>query len=46
METDQLIPSLPELGDSLSQDIMQTILNKEQQQQQQPVQRDTGNLWL
>lgn len=46
METDQLIPSLPELGDSLSQDIMQTILSKEQQQQQQQVQQDTGNLWL
>ena len=40
METDQLISSLPELGEDLGQDIMQTILNnKEQQQQQDP-------LWL
>ena len=27
METEELIPSLPELGEELSQDIMQTILN-------------------
>ena len=39
METDQLISSLPELGEDLGQDIMHTILNKEQQQQQDP-------LWL
>jgi hypothetical protein len=27
METEELIPSIPELGDELSNDIMQTILN-------------------
>lgn len=27
METEELIPTLPELGDELSNDIMQTILN-------------------
>ena len=43
METDQLISSLPELTEPLSEDIMQTILStKEQQQQQQ--QQDP--LWL
>jgi len=43
METDQLISSLPELAEPLTEDIMQTILStKEQQQQQQ--QQDP--LWL
>ena len=27
METEELIPTLPELGDDLNSDIMQTILN-------------------
>ena len=41
METDQLISSLPELAEPLTEDIMQTILStKEQQQQQQ------DPLWL
>lgn len=49
METDQLIgtiASLPELGEELSQDIMQTILKEPQAQppQQQPAQPD--QLWL
>ena len=47
METDQLIGSLPELGEELSQDIMQTILKEPQgaaAQQQQPAQPD--QLWL
>jgi len=41
METDQLISSLPELGEDLGQDIMQTILNNKEQQQQQQ-----DPLWL
>merc|ERR1719382_1023941 len=47
METDQLIGtigSLPELGEELSQDIMQTILKEPQQPQQPPAQPD--QLWL
>ena len=47
METHQLIGSLPELGEELSQDIMQTILKEPQgaaAQQQQPAQPD--QLWL
>jgi len=43
METDQLISSLPELGEDLGQDIMQTILNNKEQQQQQQQQ---DPLWL
>jgi len=45
METDQLIGSLPELGEELSQDIMQTILKEPQPGAgQQPAQPD--QLWL
>ena len=45
METDQLIGSLPELGEELSQDIMQTILKEPQAGTgQQPAQPD--QLWL
>ena len=45
METDQLISSLPELGEDLGQDIMQTILNNKEQQQQQQQQQDPLWLW-
>jgi hypothetical protein len=42
METeDQLIPTLPELGDELNSDIMQTILNSG------PAKAENGSLtWL
>ena len=43
METDQLISSLPELTEPLSEDIMQTILSTKEQQQQQ--QQDPLWLW-
>lgn len=42
METD-IISTLPELGEPLSEDIMQTILNTKQEQQQQQQQQW---LWL
>ena len=38
METD-IISTLPELGEPLSEDIMQTILNTKQEQQQQQQQQ-------
>jgi len=46
METDQLIQGLPELGETLSQDIMQNILGSKEQPQGPPPQPSQDNLWL